>query len=74
MHRHVSSAVNPRGESIGRLKISTKSVGKIEQWLLALPRPSHLVVELVGFVEWFRGCVDRIDIADATAMRPCFPR
>jgi transposase len=66
------AAVDPRGEHIDTLKISTKSTGKIEAWLLGLPRPSHLVVETVGFVEWFierfRGCVDRIDIADATEL------
>jgi len=40
--------------------------------LLALPRPSRLAVEAVGFVEWFidefRPRVDRIDIADATEL------
>jgi transposase len=47
-------------------------VQRIECWLAALPRPSHLAVEAVGFVEWFidrfRPCVDRIDIADATEL------
>ena len=65
-------AVDPRGKVLSRLKIHTKSVGKIEAWLLALPRPSTLAVEAVGFVEWFierfRVCVDRIDIADATEL------
>ena len=65
-------AVDPRGKVLSRLKIHTKSVGKIEAWLLALPRPSRLAVEAVGFVEWFierfRGCVDHIDIADATEL------
>ena len=65
-------AVDPRGKVLSRLKIHTKSVGKIEAWLLALPRPSRLAVEAVGFVEWFierfRGSVDRIDIADATEL------
>ncbi|MBU4400453.1 MAG: IS110 family transposase, partial [Planctomycetes bacterium] len=45
---------------------------RIEDWLLARPRPSWLAVEAVGFVEWFideyRPCVDRIDIADATEL------
>jgi transposase len=54
------------------LKISTKSVGKIEDWLSALPRSSHLAVEACPFVEWFidrfAACVDRIDIADATEL------
>ncbi len=66
------AAVNPRGEVLARLKISTKSVGKIEAWLRALPRPCQMAVEAVGFIEWFIdrfcGCVDRIDIADATEL------
>ena len=36
------AAVSPEGEKIAWLKISTKSTGKIEEWLLALPRPVHL--------------------------------
>jgi len=66
------AAVDPLGEKIAQLKISTKSVGKIEDWLSALPRPSHLAVEACPFVEWFIDrfgpCVDRIDIADATEL------
>jgi len=66
------AAVDPLGEKIAQLKISTKSVGKIEDWLAALPRPSHLAVEACPFVEWFierfGPCVDRIDIADATEL------
>ena len=66
------AAVDPTGETIATLKISTKSVGKIEQWLRVLPRPSQLAVEACPFVEWFiqrfRQCVDRIDIADATEL------
>ncbi len=54
------------------MTISTKSVEKIEHWLLTLPRPSHLAVEACPFVEWFidrfQKCVDRIDIADATEL------
>ena len=65
-------AVDPSGAVIARLKISTKSVEKIEEWLLTLPRPSHLAVEACPFVEWFidrfQPCVDRIDIADATEL------
>jgi transposase len=65
-------AVDPLGEKIAVLKISTKSVGKIEEWLSALPRPVHLAVEACAFVEWFierfRPCVERIDIADATEL------
>jgi transposase len=66
------AAVDPLGEKLAQLKISTKSVGKIEAWLAALPRPSHLAVEACPFVEWFierfTPCVDRIDIADATEL------
>jgi transposase len=65
-------AVAPNGDMIARLTINTKCREKIAQWLLALPRPSHLAVEAVGFVEWFiddfRSRVDRIDIADATEL------
>ena len=65
-------AVGPDGTEIARLTINTKCREKIRAWLLALPRPSHLAVEAVGFVEWFierfRPCVDRIDIADATEL------
>ena len=65
-------AVNPAGEPIAALTCDTKCVERIEHWLLTLPRPSHLAVEAVGFVEWFidrfRDCVDRIDIADATEL------
>ena len=66
------TAVDPAGEMISRLKISTKSTGKIEDWLLGLPRASWMAVEACPFVEWFidrfRDCVDRIDIADATEL------
>jgi len=65
-------AVNPAGEPVAALTCDTKCVDRIERWLLALPRPSHLAVEAVGFVEWFidrfRGCVDKMDIADATEL------
>ena len=65
-------AVAPDGTEIARLTINTKCHEKIKAWLLALPRPSHLAVEAVGFVEWFiecfRPCVDHIDIADATEL------
>ena len=66
------TAVDPEGEKISQLKISTKSVHKIEMWLLELPRPSHMAVEACPFLEWFidrfTPCVDRIDIADATEL------
>lgn len=65
-------AVDGAGEAVAALTCDTKCVQRIEQWLLALPRPSRLAVEAVGFVEWFidrfRSCVDRMDIADATAL------
>ncbi len=65
-------AVNPAGEPIGALTCDTKCVDRISNWMLALPRPLHLAVEAVGFVEWFidrfRPCVDKIDIADATEL------
>jgi transposase len=65
-------AVDPAGQPIARLTCDTKCVDRIEQWLLTLPRPTHLAVEAVGFVEWFidryRSCVNRIDIADATEL------
>lgn len=74
LHKETVSlaAVDHRGELLARLKISTKSVGKIEAWLRSQPRPCQLAVEAVGFVEWFierfRLCVDRIEIADATEL------
>lgn len=65
------TAVDAGGE-IRRLKISTKSTGKIEEWLRALSGPVHMAVEACPFVEWFidrfRDCVARIDIADATEL------
>ncbi len=65
-------AVDPAGQPIARLTCDTKCVDRIRQWMLALPRPSHLAVEAVGFVEWFidrfRDCVDRMDLADATEL------
>jgi transposase len=65
-------AANAAAEPVAALTCDTKCVQRIEQWLLALPRPSHLAVEAVGFVEWFidrfRSCVDRMDLADATAL------
>ena len=65
-------AVNPAGDEVAQLTISTKSVEKIEHWIKQLPRPCWLAVEACPFVEWFieryRSCVDRIDIADATEL------
>lgn len=66
------AAVDPLGAKIAQLKISTKSTSKIEAWLRALPGPVHLAVEACPFVEWFierfRPCVERTDIADATEL------
>ena len=65
------TAVDTGGE-IKRLKISTKSTGKIDEWLRALVGPVWMAVEACPFIEWFidrfRECVDRIDIADATEL------
>jgi transposase len=65
-------AVDPAGQVIARLRISTKCVEKIAAWLRALPGARRMAVEACPFVEWFidafRGCVDRIDIADATEL------
>ncbi len=66
------AAVDAAGEAVARLTINTRCVDKIEQWLLALPRPTHLAVEACPFTEWFidryTPCVDRMDIADATEL------
>jgi len=65
-------AVDPRGQPISGLTCDTKCVDRIRDWMLALPKPSHLAVEAVGFVEWFidrfRPCVDKMEIADATEL------
>ena len=65
------TAVDAAGQ-IQRLKISTKSTGKIDAWLRSLPGPVWMAVEACPFVEWFidrfRECVQRIDIADATEL------
>ena len=57
---------------IKKLTINTKCIGKIDAWLRALPAPVWMAVEACPFVEWFidryRECVDRIDIADATEL------
>jgi len=74
LHKRTVSlaAVDPGGRLIARLKTDTKCIERIEAWLGALPKPSHLAVEAVGFVEWFierfRGNVARMDIAEATEL------
>lgn len=65
-------AVDPQENIISSLTIDTKCVNKIEDWLNSLPKPRWMAVETVSFVEWFidryRHCVERIDIADATEL------
>lgn len=66
------AAVDAMGESICNLKISTKSTTKIDDWLRALPSRVQMAVEACPFTEWFidryRECVARIEIADATEL------
>jgi len=65
-------AVDSSENIIGSLTIDTKCVNKIEDWVNALPKPRWMAVEAVAFIEWFidryRDCVERIDIADATEL------
>lgn len=65
-------AVDSDESIISSLTIDTKCVNKIEDWLNTLPKPRWMAVETVSFVEWFidryRNCVERIDIADATEL------
>ena len=73
LHKCTVTLVAIAGDGeIKKLTISTKSIGKIDAWLKALPKPVWMAVEAVGFVEWFidrfRDCVDRIDIANATEL------
>jgi len=64
-------ALMPGGE-FDEVTRNTKCVGLIERWLQALPKPVWMAVEACPFNEWFidrfRDCVDRIDIADATEL------
>ena len=65
-------AVDSSENIISSLTIDTKCVNKIEDWINALPKPRWMAVEAVAFVEWFidryRDCVERMDIADATEL------
>jgi len=65
-------AVDSSESIISSLTIDTKCVNKIEDWINTLPKPRWMAVETVSFVEWFidryRNCVERIDIADATEL------
>lgn len=66
------SAVDAAGKDLAVLTCHTKCVDQVEAWIRSQPRPCHLAVEAVGFCEWFidrfRSCVDRMDIADATEL------
>lgn len=65
-------AVDARGEEIAKLTVATKCCDKIAGWLRSLPEPVVLAVEACPFVEWFidrfRWCVFRMEIADATEL------
>ena len=65
-------AVDSNENIVSSLTIDTKCVNKIEDWINDLPRPRWMAVEAVAFIEWFidryRDCVERIDIADATEL------
>ena len=65
-------AVDPDGNQIAKLTAPTKCIGKIAAWLRSLPDPVSMAVEACPFVEWFvdrfRWCVHRMDIADATEL------
>ena len=67
------AAVDPRGEDRSKLTISTKCREKIKAWLLALPRPSQLAVEAVGFVEWFIDDSALASIASTSPTPPNWP-
>jgi transposase len=66
------SAVDRKENILCAITIDTKCVNKIEEWINALPKPRWMAVESVTFCEWFidryRDCVERIDIANATEL------
>ena len=66
------AAVDAGGTQIALLTTDTRCVQQVEAWLGQLPRPCRLAVEAVGFAEWFidrfRPCVGRLDLADATEL------
>jgi len=66
------TAVDARGEQITKLTVATKCGDKITGWLRSLPEPVWMAVEACPFLEWFidrfRWCVLRMDIADATEL------
>jgi transposase len=65
-------AVDANGELISKLTIATKCIDKITDWLRSLPEPVAMAVEACPFLDWFidryRWCVARIEIADATEL------
>jgi transposase len=65
-------AVDDRGQRIHNLTSATKCCDKITGWLRSLPEPVWMAVETCPFIEWFidrfRWCVFRTDIADATEL------
>lgn len=65
-------AVNAHGEQVAKLTVATKCCDKIAGWLRSLPEPVAMAVEACPFVEWFidrfRWCVARMEIADATEL------
>ena len=65
-------AVDAAGNNLTSLTCHTKCVELIEKWIYIQQNPCRLAVEAVGFCEWFidrfRPCVARMDIADATAL------
>ena len=65
-------AFDAAGNNLTSLTCHTKCVTRIEEWIRTKPQPCHLAVEAVGFAEWFidrfRSCVARMDIADATEL------
>jgi transposase len=65
-------AVDAQGEPLAKLTVATKCIDKITGWLRSLPDPVAMAVEACPFVEWFidrfRWCVVRMEIADATEL------
>jgi len=65
-------AVDPVQDKISWLRTDTKCIDKIADGIDTLPKPCWMAVEAFGFIEWFLErfgiCVERIDIADATAL------
>ena len=45
------AAVRPDGTLGDRVKLNTRCRDKIASWRLTRPRPSHMAVEAVGFVD-----------------------